>query len=90
MSSPISEMPTIDARLIPPAERHPRIFAMLEALPPRGSMQLVTDHDPAPLRRHLALHFLNVFSWKALEEGPDIWRAEIERLPHSGCSCDAG
>lgn len=90
MTQTANDLPTIDVRLLPPAERHPRIFAMLEALSPHSAMVLVSDHDPVPLRRHLALHFSNVFSWRALEDGPDVWRAEIERLPHSGCTCDAG
>lgn len=90
MTQTAKDLPTIDVRLLPPAERHPRIFAMLEALSPHSSMVLVSDHDPVPLRRHLTLHFSNVFSWRALEDGPDVWRAEIERLPHSGCTCDAG
>ncbi len=57
MSETLTDLPTIDVRLLPPQERHPKIFAMLEALTPKMGMLLVSDHDPVPLRRHIALHF---------------------------------
>ena len=87
MSETLTDLPTIDVRLLPPQERHPKIFAMLEALTPKTGMLLISDHDPVPLRRHIALHFSGMFEWLALEEGPDVWRAEIRKLPHSGCTC---
>ncbi len=54
MTETLTNLPTIDVRLLPPQERHPKIFAMLEALTPKMGMLLVSDHDPVPLRRHIA------------------------------------
>jgi uncharacterized protein (DUF2249 family) len=87
MSNPLSDLPTIDVRMIAPHERHPKIFAMLEALTPKSAMLLLSDHDPLPLRRHLDLHYSGMFDWDYLEAGPDVWRMTIARLAHPGCSC---
>jgi uncharacterized protein (DUF2249 family) len=87
MSETLADLPMIDVRLLPPHERHAKIFAMLEALTPKTAMLLVSDHDPGLLRRHIASHFSGMFEWLALEEGPHVWRAEIRRLAHSGCTC---
>jgi uncharacterized protein (DUF2249 family) len=82
----------IDVRLVPPSERHPRIFAMLESLVPGSEMTIVVDHDPVPLRRHLDANHPGLFDWHWLENGPELWRAVIERLPLTTCcgSCGGG
>jgi uncharacterized protein (DUF2249 family) len=89
MPDKLIDLPAIDVRLLPPQERHPRVFAMLDAMPPKSAMLLISDHDPVPLRRHLAQHFSGMFDWRPVEEGPEVWRAEIRRLAHPGCNCDA-
>lgn len=90
MSENSEAYPSIDVRTLPPHERHPRIFAMLDALTPKTSMLLTSDHDPVPLRRHLDMLYSGAFEWSYLEQGPDVWRVEIQRLDHSGCTCDGG
>lgn len=40
---------TLDVREMPPGERHPRIFEMLDGLRPGQALRLVNDHDPKPL-----------------------------------------
>ncbi|MFN7008836.1 MAG: DUF2249 domain-containing protein [Allorhizobium sp.] len=87
--------PHIDVRLIPPPERHPRIFAMLNALPQGAAMLITSDHDPRPLQYHLQANFSGLFGWEYLEQGPEVWRVAIERLKQaaasgSGCGCGCG
>jgi uncharacterized protein (DUF2249 family) len=36
----------LDVRVIPPRERHPRIFALFDRLEPGQGFVLVNDHDP--------------------------------------------
>ncbi|ACP24780.1 amylo-alpha-1,6-glucosidase family [Sinorhizobium fredii NGR234] len=83
--------PSIDVRTVPPRERHPRIFGMLGALLPGGSMQITSDHDPRPLHYQLETNFPGQFGWDYLEEGPEVWRVEIARLEDgAGCECCCG
>lgn len=83
--------PSIDVRTVPPRERHPRIFGMLGALAPGGSMLITSDHDPRPLHYQLETNFPGQFGWDYLEAGPDVWRVEIARLEGgSGCECYCG
>ena len=43
----------LDVRKIPPAQRHPIIFARFDALPIGGRFTIVNDHDPKPLHYQL-------------------------------------
>lgn len=79
--------PHIDVRLVPPPERHPRIFGMLNALPQGAAMLITSDHDPRPLHYHLQSHFSGLFGWEYLEQGPEVWRVAIERLNEAVASC---
>jgi uncharacterized protein (DUF2249 family) len=40
----------LDARVIPPRDKHPSIFRTFDALKSGQSMILINDHDPRPLR----------------------------------------
>ncbi|HVK91334.1 MAG TPA: DUF2249 domain-containing protein [Mycoplana sp.] len=83
--------PSIDVRTVPPRERHPKIFGMLGALQPGGSMLITSDHDPRPLHYQLETNFPGQFGWDYLQEGPEVWRVEIARLENgSGCECCCG
>lgn len=83
--------PSIDVRTVPPRERHPRIFGMLETLPAGSSMLITSDHDPRPLHYQLETTFPGEFGWDYLQEGPEVWRVEIARLESSsGCECCCG
>jgi len=67
----------LDVRTIIPRERHPRIFQLYERLGPGEHFVLVNDHDPKPLYYQFAAERAGAFTWKYLEEGPEVWRVEI-------------
>ncbi len=71
---------TIDVRSLIPAQRHAKIFALVDDLEPGGSFVLVNDHDPKPLYYQLEAEHPKQFSWTYLERGPEVWRVEIGKL----------
>ncbi len=75
-----STMVTLDVRDMAPRERHPTIFARLEALDPGDILRLVNDHDPAPLRYQLLAEYPNMFNWEPEKQGPDEWIIRIQRV----------
>ncbi|PZU21159.1 MAG: aminotransferase [Shinella sp.] len=90
MTATADQKPSIDVRVIPHAERHPKIFGMLSALKPGDAMDVTADHDPRPLHYHLDSQYPGLFGWSYLERGPDVWRVEIERLKAEGHECTCG
>ena len=90
MSARVSD--TIDVRAIAPRERHALIFNRFDVLPKGGSLQLVNDHDPAPLHQQFELRSPGQFQWAYLEQGPQEWRIQITKLvPITGAdSCCSG
>ncbi len=76
-----SSTDVIDVRALVPMQRHQKIFELVDALAPGKSFVLVNDHDPKPLYYQLEAEHPRQFSWTYLEEGPDVWRVEIARLP---------
>lgn len=90
MSAPATD--TIDVRTIPPYERHALIFGRFDALSQGGSLQLVNDHDPAPLHHQFDARSPGQFQWTYLEQGPQQWRVQITKLvPITGAdSCCSG
>ena len=79
---------TIDVRTIAPDERHNLIFSSFNALPQGATLELVNDHDPAPLHRQFKSNFHGLFTWDYLEQGPDLWRVRIGKAPGNCCgSC---
>lgn len=79
MTDQSAELPFIDVRTVPPRERHPRIFAMVEALAVGESFLIVNDHDPRPLHYQLQAEYPGQFSWDYVEAGPDVWRVRLGR-----------
>ena len=66
-------------------------FGMLGALLPGKSVLITSDHDPRPLHYQLETNFPGQFGWDYLEQGPEVWRVEIDRLEdHGGCDCSCG
>jgi uncharacterized protein (DUF2249 family) len=75
--SPANE---IDVRTLIPAQRHEKIFQLVDELARGASFILVNDHDPKPLYYQLEAEHPKQFSWTYLEKGPAVWRVEIGRL----------
>lgn len=71
---------TINVRDIPKGQRHPTIMELYEGLGPGESMRLVVDHDPVPLRKQMENRFGDAFSWVYVEQGPEAWQVEVQRL----------
>ena len=72
-----ADVTIIDVRSLIPAQRHARIFQLVNELQPGGAFVLVNDHDPKPLYYQLQAEYPNQFSWTYLESGPEVWRVEI-------------
>lgn len=49
-------------------------------LTPGESLVLVADHDPRGLRCMLAAEMPDVTQWRALQDGPEVWRARISKV----------
>lgn len=69
----------VDARIIPPRDKHPTIFRAFDGLQSGQTMILINDHDPRPLRYQLIGERPNTFDWVYEEEGPTVWRVRITR-----------
>ena len=75
----MSDTRILDVRTLVPAERHRRIFATYEVLTVGEKFELVNDHDPRPLYYQFDAEHHDDFSWRYLEQGPEVWRVEIGR-----------
>lgn len=67
----------VDVRSLVPAQRHAKIFELVNALELNTSFILVNDHDPKPLYYQLEAEYPGQFSWTYVESGPQVWRVEI-------------
>lgn len=76
----MSQPRLLDVRRLIPMERHRQIFDTYEKLQPGESFVLVNDHDPKPLYYQFEAEHTGQFSWKYLQQGPQIWQVEIGRV----------
>lgn len=74
----------IDVRSLVPAQRHAKIFQLVDQLAPGSSFVLVNDHDPKPLYYQFAAEHDGTFTWDYLEQGPAVWRVRIGRAGVAG------
>lgn len=70
---------TADVRALVPAQRHARIFQLVNELVAGKSFVLVNDHDPKPLYYQFSFEREGLFDWEYLEQGPEVWRVRISR-----------
>ncbi len=70
----------IDVRQLVPAQRHARIFELVNQLPEGDAFTLVNDHDPKPLHYQIEAEYPGLFSWEYRERGPEVWKVEIGRI----------
>lgn len=87
--------PVIDVRQIPPPQRHTTIFSKFDALQPGEALQIVSDHDPRPLRYQFDSRSPCQFKWAYLQAGPYEWRVQISKqetpaLAQENSCCSGG
>jgi uncharacterized protein (DUF2249 family)/uncharacterized protein YjiS (DUF1127 family) len=70
----------VDVRSLVPAQRHAKIFQLVNDLGPGTSFILVNDHDPKPLYYQLEAEYPKQFSWTYLQQGPETWQVQIGKL----------
>jgi len=70
----------IDVASLPPGSCRQTIESTFESLDPGTALEIVVDHDPAPLRQRFALTRPGASAWTYLEAGPSTWRVRVERL----------
>ena len=74
-------MSEVDVRTMHPRDRQPRIFSTFDGLAAGDSFDLVNDHAPTPLYYQMLHERPGQFTWESVEEGPEVWRVRITRLP---------
>ncbi|SRR5579875_2051105 len=79
-----SDAVVLDVREIVPRDRHSSIFAALAQLKPGGVLTLLVDHEPQPLWYQLEAEQPDQFDWVYLEQGPELWRVQLQRRGASG------
>ncbi|MEO8509882.1 MAG: DUF2249 domain-containing protein [Chloroflexota bacterium] len=84
----MTDTPKLDVRSEPPVRRHALIFETFGNLDAGAGFELVNDHDPKPLYYQLDAEQPGTFTWDYLEQGPEVWRVRIGRVP-SAVAVDA-
>lgn len=70
----------VDVRIIPPQDRHESIFHRFDLLAPGDAMEIVADHDPAPLRQQLEdIHGSAAFEWNYRKQEPREVRVLLKK-----------
>lgn len=68
----------VDVREYAPKDKQRAIFDTFDSLRPGQYMELINDHDPAPLRKYkFEVDKKDEFTWDYLESGPEVWRIAI-------------
>ena len=62
-----------------PRLKHSTVFKKFDSLHPGESFLLIHDHDPVPLFYEMKAERGNVFDWKKIENGPELWKVEITK-----------
>ncbi|MHA6820612.1 DUF2249 domain-containing protein [Ralstonia pseudosolanacearum] len=70
----------LDLRMLAPRERHPLIFSAFGELDIGQRLELISDHDPHPLRSHFQIERPGQFAWDDVERGPHTWRVAITKV----------
>lgn len=70
----------LDLREVPRPERHPLVFANLDALAVGESFVLINDHDPVPLNRQIEDKRPGQVTWEYERREPGMFRIRIKRI----------
>lgn len=74
----------LDLREVPRPERHPLVFANLDALTVGESFVLINDHDPVPLSRQIEDRRPGQATWEYERREPGMFRIRIKRIASAG------
>lgn len=82
----------VDVRVIPPNDRHKTIFHRFDLLADGDAMEIVADHDPAPLRHQLLeAHGEDAFEWDyLLQERGEVRVLLMKTSSDTGSTEDGG
>lgn len=72
----------LDLRGLPPAERHPKIFELFDALLPGETLTIINDHEPRPLFYQLKAERGETFDderYEVTQEGPGKFVAKLPK-----------
>lgn len=69
-----------------PALKHPTILKKFDDLQSGESFLLINDHDPIPLYYEMKAEKGEIFDWKKIEDGPEVWRVQITKTGGATCS----
>ena len=67
----------LDVRVLPPREKHPAIFRLIDELKAGEALQITNDHDPMPLFYQIQAERPGQFQWVKGEAGPEVWTVDI-------------
>ncbi len=70
----------LDVREMAPWERHPKIFEVFDGLKVGETLELVNDHNPAPLHYQFMFERKGMFNWKVEEVDIHEWVAQITKI----------
>jgi len=80
-SAPVAQSAKeLDLREVPRPERHPLVFANLDALAVGESFILINDHDPIPLNRQIEDRRPGEVTWEYERREPGMFRIRIKRI----------
>ncbi len=80
MTSTTRPAPSVDIRQLGAcADRKAFVLATFDALARGDTLVVVNDHLPKGLLRHFEEHRPGAFRWVPLEEGPEVFRVEIQK-----------
>lgn len=76
-----AEVLDLDMRPVEPRDRYEAIMGAYRALSRGKTMRLTVDHDPSCMYHTLnATEAEGSFSFRTVENGPEVWRAEVTKL----------
>jgi uncharacterized protein (DUF2249 family)/CRP-like cAMP-binding protein len=69
----------LDVRSIPQWQRHPRIFALFDALLAGQTMIITSDHEPRPLHAQFEQRYCKRYVWEQRRLGDGRWEVRIAK-----------
>jgi uncharacterized protein (DUF2249 family) len=70
---------TVDTRNYGANDKEKVVFEAFDSLEEGRRMELINGDDPSSIYKKLRSERPNQFEWRSLEEGPELWKASIEK-----------